>query len=95
MSPLFKIICQGRCQRKELLHLWMTRSTRFEATEAVKAVASAIHWNHHLESLVLPTHGGRFHVADEAGVALAEALTISKTLRILLLDDILFAGNIL
>jgi hypothetical protein len=48
-----------------------------------------------LESLVLPTHGGRFHVADEAGVALAEALTISKTLRILLLDDILFAGNIL
>jgi hypothetical protein len=69
--------------------------TQFEATEAIKAVASAIHWNHHLESLVLPTHGGRFHVADEAGLALAEAFTINKTLRILLFDNILFAGDIL
>ncbi len=50
----------------------MTGSARFEAIEAVKAVASAIHWNHYLESLALPTHGGRFHVADEVAVDLAE-----------------------
>jgi hypothetical protein len=30
---------------------------------------------------------------DEAGVALAEALTINKTLRVLLLDDSLFAND--
>jgi hypothetical protein len=44
----------------------------------VKAVASALRTDHNLESLVLRMENG---FTDEAGVALAEALTVNKTLR--------------
>jgi hypothetical protein len=60
------------------------------ATEAVKAVASAIRDDRHLESLTLQIEDG---FTDEAGVTLAEAITTNKTLRRLVLDDILFASN--
>jgi hypothetical protein len=61
-----------------------------KVTEAVKAVASAIHEDRHLESLTLRTENG---FTDEAGMALAEALTINKTLRMLLLDDNLMSNR--
>jgi hypothetical protein len=82
-------IRQGRCHVKDL-QLWMHHSTRFEATEAVKAVASAIREDNSLECLVLRMENG---YTDEAGVALAEALTINKTLRELHLNDVLFGSN--
>jgi hypothetical protein len=72
------------------LYLRMYRSSTSEATEAAKAIASAIREDRHLETLVLQIEDG---FTDEVGVALAEALTINKTLRILLLDDSLFDGE--
>jgi hypothetical protein len=80
-------IRQGRCHIKDL-QLWMLRrtSTRSEATEAVKAVASAIREDNSLEKLSLQMENG---YTDEAGVALAEALTVNKTLRQIHLDDAL------
>jgi hypothetical protein len=76
-------IHQGRCLIKEL-SLDMFPCSSSEATEAVKAVASAIREDRHLESLVLKIVDG---FTDEAGVALAEALTTNKTLRLLVLID--------
>jgi hypothetical protein len=76
----------GRYLTKNL-KLDMFLSPRSEATEAVKAVASAIREDRHLESLELGMEDG---FTDEAGVALAEALTINKTLRVLSLDDDFF-----
>jgi hypothetical protein len=73
----------GRCSLKNL-HLWMYRSSSSEATEAIKALASAIREDRHLEGLVLRMEDG---FTDEAGVALAEALTTNKTLLKLVLDD--------
>jgi hypothetical protein len=80
----------GRCIIKKL-QLVLLQSSRSEATEAVKAVASAILEDRHLESLELQIENG---FTDEAGVALAEALATNKTLRRLLLDDTMFASNI-
>jgi hypothetical protein len=57
----------GRCLIKNLI-LDMFQCSSFESTEAVKAVASAIREDHHLESLVLRMEDG---FTDEAGVALA------------------------
>jgi hypothetical protein len=68
----------------------LLQSSNYEATEAVKAVASAIREDNHLESLVLQMEDG---FTDEAGVALAEALTINKTLRMLFLDDSFFTSD--
>jgi hypothetical protein len=51
-----------------------------------KSDANAIN----LEYLVLQMEDG---FTDEAGVVLAEALTLNKTLRMLLLDDSLFASD--
>jgi hypothetical protein len=56
----------------------MLRGTRSEATEAVKALASAIRMDRNLTYLGLQIEVG---FTDEAGVALAEALTVNKTLR--------------
>jgi hypothetical protein len=58
------------------LHLFV--SLRSEATEAVKAIASAIQLDRNLEHIKLKMENG---FTDEAGVALAEALTINNTLR--------------
>jgi hypothetical protein len=79
----------GRCLVKKL-HLILLQSSSSEATKAVKAVASAIRESSHLESLVLQMEDG---FTDEAGVALAEAVTINKTLRVLSLDDSSFASD--
>jgi hypothetical protein len=76
----------GRCLIKSL-NLRMFSSSSSEATEAVEAVASAIREDRHLESLELRMEDG---FTDEAGVALAEALTINKTLQMIILDDNLF-----
>jgi hypothetical protein len=56
----------------------MFRSARFEATKAVNAVARMIRWDRHLEPHELHIEDG---FTDEAGVALAEALPINKTIR--------------
>jgi hypothetical protein len=73
-----------------MLKLWMAQSTPFEATEAVKAVASAIREDRHLGALVLKMEDG---FTDEAGVALAEAMKVNKTLRVIRLDDTVFASD--
>jgi hypothetical protein len=65
----------GRCNVQRLT-LLMMQVTIPETTEAVKAVASAIRFDQKLEFLYLG-----MGVSDEAGVALAEALTVNKTLR--------------
>jgi hypothetical protein len=78
----------GRCLIKNL-HLCMLQGARSWGTEAVKAVASAIPEDYHLESLTLKMEDG---FTDEAGVALAEALEINKDLLLLVLDDSLFAS---
>jgi hypothetical protein len=49
-----------------------------DATEAVKAIASAIRLDQNLEHLTLEVEED---FTDEAGVALAEALTVDTTLR--------------
>jgi hypothetical protein len=74
----------GRCLIKNL-NLDMFLTSRSEATEAVKAVAGALREDRHLECLALRMEDG---FTDEAGVALAEAVTMNTTLRILLLDDL-------
>jgi hypothetical protein len=79
----------GRCRIKNLT-LCMVQGTSFKATGAVKAVASALREDRHLETLDLGVEDG---FTDEVGVALAEALTINKTLDMLLLDDNLFAST--
>jgi hypothetical protein len=81
-------IRQGKCNIKNL-KLAMRRGTISGATETVKAVASAIREDtgSNLECLMLKMEDG---FTDEAGVALAEALTVNKTLRKLQLDDDLF-----
>jgi hypothetical protein len=57
----------------------MLENSSSEATDAVKAIASAIRLDHNLERLKL--HRWNSDFTDEAGVALAEALTVNKTLR--------------
>jgi hypothetical protein len=78
-------IRQGRCHVKNLA-LGMVQSSSAEATEAVKALASAIRLDRNLEHLTLRMENG---FTDEAGVALAEALTVNKTLRIIKVGDTL------
>jgi hypothetical protein len=71
-------IRQGRCNIRRLyLEMYRTSSSS-KTTEAVKAVASAIRLDYNLESLYLQMEND---FTDEAGVALAEALTVNKTLR--------------
>jgi hypothetical protein len=70
-------IRRGRCN-VQTLTLTMMQGIVFEATEAVKAVASTIQMDRNLEHLTLRMKDG---FTDEAGVALAEALTVNTTLR--------------
>jgi hypothetical protein len=76
---------QGRCHVKNLA-LGMVQSSSAEATEAIKALASAIRVDRNLEHLTLRMENG---FSDEAGVALAEALTVNKTLRVVKVGDTL------
>jgi hypothetical protein len=76
-------IRQGICNVKTL-GLIMPQVTSSEATEAVKAVASAIQTDHNLEYLLLRMEDG---FTDEAGVALAEALVVNQTLGMITLSD--------
>jgi hypothetical protein len=69
-------IRRGRCNVKSLELVLLSVGTS-EATEAVKAVASAIRLDCNLEHLMLGVESG---FTNEAGVALAEALTVNKTL---------------
>jgi hypothetical protein len=67
-------IRQGHCNIKHLcLDMFLSSSS-----EAIKAIASAIRLDRNLESLRLLTMNDFTH---EAGVALAEALTVNKTLH--------------
>jgi hypothetical protein len=77
-------IRQGRCNVQRL-HLSMLQRTISDATEAVKVLASAIQLDRNLTHLHLAMERG---FTDEAGVALAEALTANKTLRWVTLDII-------
>jgi hypothetical protein len=74
-------IGQNRCEI-ETLTLTMLEDTRSEATEAIKALASAIHLDHSLRNLTLEMKNG---FTDEEGVALAEALTVNTTLGLVYL----------
>lgn len=68
-------IRQGRCNIKYLC-LEMLNVSR--DTEAVKAIASAIRLDHNLEHLTLVTNKA---LADEAVVALTDAMTLNQSLR--------------
>jgi hypothetical protein len=68
---------RGRCNI-QTLQFAMFPATASEATEAAKAIASAIRLDRNLEVIALQMENG---FADEAGVALAEALPVNKTLR--------------
>jgi hypothetical protein len=70
-------IRQGHCNIQKLA-LRILQGTISEATGAFKAVASAIQMDRNLKRLNLQMDAG---FTDEAGVALAEALTVNKTLR--------------
>jgi hypothetical protein len=77
-------IRQGRCNVQRL-HLSMLQRTISEATEAAKVLASAIRLDCSLTHLHLAMEKG---FTNEAGVALAEALTANKTLRWVILNTI-------
>jgi hypothetical protein len=79
----------GRCN-VQTLTLSMLQAARSEAAEAVKAVASAIRLDRNIEFLYLQMENG---FTDEAGVALAEALTVNKTLRMLDLSGTVPGGS--
>jgi hypothetical protein len=82
-------IRRGRCNVQRLT-LGKYRVAESEATEAVKAVASAIRLDQNLEHITLRMENG---FTDEAGVALAEALTINTTLRNIHLSATDVVGN--
>jgi hypothetical protein len=76
-------IGHGRCNIQTLT-LAMMQVTRSEATTSVQALAGAIQLDRNLEHLLLGMENG---YTDEAGVALAEALTVNKTLRSIDVSD--------
>jgi hypothetical protein len=78
-------IRQGRCNGQRL-HLIMIQGAtpRSETIEALKTLASAIQLDCNLEDLWLQMESC---FTDEVGVALAEALTVNKTLRKLTLSE--------
>jgi hypothetical protein len=84
-------IRRGRCNVRILtLTLFVHRGTTSDATESVKALASAIRLDQNLRHLTLDVEGG---FTDGAGVALAEALTVNTTLwKIILSDDSFLCG---
>jgi hypothetical protein len=76
-------IRQGRCNIKHLC-LDKIHGSSSKDTEAVKAIASAIRLDRNLELLTLITTND---FTDEAGLALAEALTVNTTLRMITLSE--------
>jgi hypothetical protein len=76
-------IRQGQCNIKSLLLSRLSQNTSSETTEVVKAIASAIREDRNLEDISLHIN---YDITDEAGVVLAEALTVNKTLRKLTLS---------
>jgi hypothetical protein len=70
-------IRQGRCNVRRLT-LSRLRGAISKATEAVQALAGAIQMDRNLEHITLRMENG---FTNEAGIALAEALTVNKTLR--------------
>jgi hypothetical protein len=73
-------IRQGRCNVQKLSLYSMHTNSRSEATEAVQAVVSAIRRDCNLKHLTLES----FHsFTNEESVALAEALTVNTTLRMI------------
>jgi hypothetical protein len=80
--PVVDEIRLGRCHVVSLTLIVALEATRSEATEAVKALASAILLDQTLEHLTLEMEDV---FTDEAGVALAEALTVNKHLRMITL----------
>jgi hypothetical protein len=77
-------IRRGRCNIQKLT-LKLYSDNISDATESVKALASAIQLDHNLECIHLHVVG---HPTDEAFVALAEALTVNTTLRMIKLSNI-------
>jgi hypothetical protein len=79
-------IRQGHCN---IRHLCLDKIQRRSSTstEAVKAIASAIRLDRNLECLTLIAINDFTDEADEVGVALAEALTVNESLRILTLSE--------
>jgi hypothetical protein len=71
-------IRQGQCNIKTLYLSLLPPNTSPQATQAVKAIASAIRLDRTLEDLTLYM---RNDFNDEMGVVLAEALTVNTTLR--------------
>jgi hypothetical protein len=82
-------IRQGRCNVQRLT-LVMIQVTKSEASETVKALATAIRLDQKLKDFTLRMKDG---FTDEAGVALAEALTVNKTLRKITLFTTALVGN--
>jgi hypothetical protein len=83
-DPLLAVsdeIRQGRCNVQKLA-MSLLRGTVSEATEAVQVVASAIQMDRNLTHLELYVSKG---FTDEAGVALADALTVNTSLRTIML----------
>jgi hypothetical protein len=79
-------IRHGHCNIKTL-NLVMMPVTRSEASEAEQALADVIQLDCNLEHLSLEMENG---FTDEAGVALAEALTVNKTLRMIDFSNFLY-----
>jgi hypothetical protein len=77
-------IRRGRCRVKTLTLVLVLPSSS-EATKALKALATAIRMDRNLTYLDLQMQVG---FSDEAGVALAEALTVNKTLCKIKLSDV-------
>jgi hypothetical protein len=71
-------IRQGYCNIEHLYLSSLLRSSSSETTTAVKALASAIRLDRNLKLLKIDIEN---NFTDEAAVALAEALTVNKTLR--------------
>jgi hypothetical protein len=76
-------IRQGRC-KIEYLSLHMYQGSIADAADAVKVVANAIRFDSNLEHLTLAMQNG---VTGEAAVALAEALMVNTTLRVVTVSD--------
>jgi hypothetical protein len=70
-------IRRGRCNVR-LLNLGMFTGALSDVMEVAKSVASAIQLDQKMEHITLRNNNG---FTDEAGVALAEALTVNKNLR--------------
>jgi hypothetical protein len=83
---------KGLCRIRGGLRLVMCQVTRSEATESVKTIASVIRENRNLEALMLRMENA---YTDEAGAeALAEALTVIKTLCKIKLSEDCFDCNV-